>query len=194
MENKMRIKDLKETPDKGIGDNWDFKTFTNKPQKIRREDFADKKIFLKNFKGNYYYFMRDGYNTWYLILDDSHTYYIIGYLKLTKYDKIHNGMQVDGVDIHPDYQNTGLSTFMYREIKNKNNYSIVSDYIQYENSRKIWFSLSKTNEVKIFDENSNTMSNPITIDNINDQKIWGANHSKKLLVFESRSIEDIFKK
>jgi len=25
----MKIKDLKETPDIGIGDHWDFKTFTS---------------------------------------------------------------------------------------------------------------------------------------------------------------------
>ena len=188
----MRIKDLKETPDMGTGNNWDFRAFEIEPQKIKYGTIRHSQFFIKPFKDEYYYFMWNDNSTWYLILAKNDEYTIIGYLKLLKYTKLKNAMQVDVVDIHKKYRGQGLSTFMYRSIKNKTGVTIVSDYIQYKNSRQIWTSLASKDTVKIFDEDTKTLSDKIKIDNSDDSNIWGKNHVRQLLVFESKTINDAF--
>ena len=174
----MRMRHLNEIPELHDGDNWDFRAFENEPQKIKYEIIQGSQFFIKPFKGEYYYFMWDGHSTWYLILTKNDEYTIIGYLKLLKYTKLKNAMQVDGVDIHKKYRGQGLSTFMYRSVKNKTGVTIVSDYIQYKNYRQIWTSLASKDTVKIFDEDTKTLSNKIKIENSDDSDIWGKNHAK----------------
>jgi hypothetical protein len=186
----MKIKDLKETPNKGIGVNWDFKTFTDKPPKVKYDNIKNKKFFIKKFNDNYYYFVWDDHSTWHLILSKNDEYTLIGYLKLIKYDNLPHAMQVDGIEIHQNYRKNGLSTFLYRSIQEKTNTTIVSDYVQYENSRKIWLSLSQKNSVKIFNELTNKISDKIQIEDFDDPSIWGKNHTHELLVFESVSVID----
>ena len=180
---------INEIPDKGVG-NWNFNEFSTEPQEISYESFSDGEYFIKKYNGKYYNILWDNFNTWYLILNDNGKYYIIGYLKLIKYNSLPNAMQVDGIEIHKNFRNKGLSTFLYRAIKSKKGYSIVSDYIQYDNARKIWASLAKKDGVKIYDEETGKKSNFVSISDYNDNAIWGANHTKKLLVFESYTLKN----
>ncbi len=190
MNNCSNTNIISETTNKGTADGWDFNEFSSEPKEIPFEVFGNGEYFTKNYKGDYYNIYWDGFNKWYLILDDNEKYYIIGYLKLIKYDNLPNTMQVDGIEIHKNFRNKGLSTFLYRMIKSKKQYSIVSDYIQYTDSRKTWTSLAKKDGVKIYDEETDKKSDFISISDYNDESVWGAKHNKKLLVLESYTIEN----
>ena len=185
----MTVKKLMEIPDTKFG-SWDFNMMSINPKEITRNTITEYPYFIKNFKGNYYYIFWDNYDTWYLVLEDDDVdevkYYVAGYLKLIKYNKLPNAMQVDGIEIHKKYRGLGLSTFLYRCVKAKKGYSIVSDYIQYDNARKIWVSLAKKDGVKIFDEKTNKKSENIAIKDFNDDSIWGYKHKTKVLVLENR--------
>jgi len=180
---------INEMPNKGDGEDWNFNEFTTEPQEIPFKALSGE-YFTKPYKGNYYNILWDGFSKWYLILDDDEKYYVVGYLKLIKYNKLPNTMQVDGIEIHKNFRNKGLSTFLYRSVKSKKGYSIVSDYIQYENSRKIWTSLAKKDGVKIYDEETGKKSDFVSISDYNDSAIWGAKHKNKLLIFESYTLKN----
>lgn len=178
-----------EMPDRGEVE-WDFQDPTIGRTKISNEQLEStyRENILKKFHGEMYNIFWDNNNSWFLSIEKDSEWLIIGYLKLLPYDKIPNSMQVDAIDIYGPYRGKGLSTFLYRTIKSKKHYTLISDYKQYDNSRKIWTSLAKKDGIKIYDESTNTMSDFIEIKDFNDDKIWGTTHKHKLLVYENLQI------
>lgn len=172
--------------------DWDFKEFGSEPLLMKTSD-VEKRFrlrFVRNVGDKYYLFFWDSHNRWYLAeeLDDGNCL-IIGYLKVKDYPKIHNSYQIDGIEIHPNYRSKGLSTFMYREINAKTGKTLVSDFVQYDNSRKIWLALSNSHGVKMFDTRTGEKTDVVKIKDLNDPEIWGNVHANKLLIYETKVLE-----
>lgn len=191
----MTLKQLNETPGMGDKQQWDFKEFKKEPEIVDYKTITKhyKTIFMKRHydrDGGLYMFFWDNYHRWYLgkeVNDDQ--YIIIGYLQVRDYPHLRNAYQVEVIDVHPKFQKQGLSTFMYRSIQTKTNKKIVSDYIQFEDSRKIWTSLAQKDGVKIYDELTGEKTENIEIKDFNDPSVWGPKLVKKLLLFESPGLK-----
>lgn len=186
----MELNQLNEMPNIGTG-KWDFKEFEDTPSVIKVEEINKKfrQFFAKRYKAGFYYFLWNNFDKWYLAEDNgAGEFTIIGYLKVVDYPKLQNAWQIDGIDIHKNYQNQGLSTFMYKSIQSKTGKTLVSDSVQFDGARKIWMSLAKTPGVKLYDEVTGEKSGYITIDDFNDSTIWGPNHYRKLLLLENTNL------
>ena len=113
---------------------------------------------------------------------------------------VENELQVDTVYTHIDYQTMNLAVTLYR-ILARYNYTIVSDFTQYNGGKALWKKLAKESEARKFvvrvwddetqdwmkDSSSNAMK--YNAENMDDEEIWKDisqhNEATTLLVLSS---------
>jgi len=169
----MKIKDLMEMPIKGNKDDWDFNKLSDEIQKYTISQLNGIDVIVK--KNNKKYAIKKDYSQFlFFELKEGENLNYIGYLTFTHFNTklVKNPIQVQEIEIHKKYRRQGLATFFYESIHNKYGYSLISDEIQYENSRRIWKSLSQKGCVVILNTENNTVTECYKIHNVDDDSIW----------------------
>jgi len=114
---------------------------------------------------------------------------------------IKNELQVDTVYTHPDYQRTQLAMALYVVLA-RYDYTIVSDFTQYNGGKALWKKLAKESEARKFvvrvwdDETQDWMKDSsgsvmkYNAENMDDEEIWKDisqhNEATTLLVLSSK--------
>lgn len=182
---------ISETPDYGDG-NRDFNDYRLGKTLVSIDKFNDvvNSIDYKKHYNEFYAIAENKLdnNNIYLFVDVDGEWLLIGEATFNDYKIKNKGgyiKQVDSINIHDKYRGKGLSTLLYRRLKAKNRWTIVSGNKQFDGARKIWTSLSKKDGIKLYDEKTGILSSDyIEIDNSENRNIWNGSNSNKLFVLE----------
>jgi hypothetical protein len=157
---------------------------------IEIDNFKEKYVF-QDYLINYLLYKHKTDNNWCLgYLNDSETLFIpIGRIWFdTEYgNKLNNSYRnihiVDEIAVNKDYRCLGVATKLYTYFVKKHNYTLMSSYLQYFGSRKLWSALSRDNNlsVDIIDIENNKLIDKNAIiyhgdlDEEFDKRVWSYN-------------------
>lgn len=107
-------------------------------------------------------------------------YYVIGALRvkyLTSWSKLNYRLvrEIQGIEIHKDRRNQGYAKYFYKTLVDELGWNLLGDLTDYENSRRLWVSLSKDPDYQVDIVDSSTgiiFEKKVILKDILDDRVW----------------------